>query len=372
MSALDIISALKIIIDLGFNIKDRFDSLNQATEEISLLNTNLRLLCKLFEDGGNDDIITIHRSEILSILDIVQSIARSYTNCARALGIEIHGTNTAPTKQEAFAKKYVKRVWTLYRIPDLLNEIRREAGQLERIYSALSAILLLEIRTQQQRSIEKETFECIPVAKKGAIYDPLPEVDFSTKFANIDLIVGKLMTECELLRQRLQEATISPDTSIVEDYQAQNPEGASFWRDRFQKGELGASTLRYEVRNSRCSSLGLAFLYPNIAASQGTNMLFSDRHYTFLGLALYMRWKRPLSSQRYQLGLLIPEIMILCVSKDLAIASIKVACVVFPPSDLSGFQLSDPLLTRCTRATSSLRTFSTSFMIPPCLIHSEE
>jgi hypothetical protein len=260
MSALDIISTLKIIIDLGLDIKARFDSLNQATEEINLLDTNLRLLCKLFEDRGNDNIITIHRSEIVSILDIVQSIARSYTNCARALGIEIHGTTTATAKPEAFAKKYVKRVWTLYKIPDLLNEIRREAGQLEKIYSAVSAMLLLEIRTEQKRSSEKKIFECIPVAKNVATYQTLLEVDFSTKFANIDLIVGKLMTECELLRQRLQEATLCPDTSVIEDYQALNPEGASFWRDRFQKDEFGASALRYEVRNSRCSPC-LAFLY---------------------------------------------------------------------------------------------------------------
>ncbi|KAL8634329.1 MAG: hypothetical protein Q9228_008077, partial [Teloschistes exilis] len=106
MSAFDIISTLNIIINLGLDIKARFESLNQASEEINLLNTKLRLLCKLFEDRGNDDIITTHLSEIAMIVDIVQSIAQSYTTCAKALGVEIPATNTAATKPEARGKKY--------------------------------------------------------------------------------------------------------------------------------------------------------------------------------------------------------------------------------------------------------------------------
>ena len=37
MSALDIISTLNIIINLGLDIKARFELLNQAAEEINLL-----------------------------------------------------------------------------------------------------------------------------------------------------------------------------------------------------------------------------------------------------------------------------------------------------------------------------------------------
>ena len=50
MSAFDIISTLNIIINLGLDIKALFESFNKAAEEINLLNTKLRLLCKLFED----------------------------------------------------------------------------------------------------------------------------------------------------------------------------------------------------------------------------------------------------------------------------------------------------------------------------------
>lgn len=254
MSAFDIISTLNIIINLGLDIKARFESFNQAAEEINLLNTKLRLLCKLFEDRGCDDIITIHLSEVAVIVDIVQSIAQSYTKCAKTLGVEVpETTSTAAAKPEARGKKYVKRLWVFYRIPDLLDEIRRKAEQLEKVYGAVSIMLIYDIRTQQRRSSESGIIESTTtsVAKKPTVHEHLLEVGLSTEFASINLMVGNLMKECNFLRQRLQEVTLCPDTSAVEDYREQHPEGASFWRDRFQKDELCASTLRYEVRGSR-------------------------------------------------------------------------------------------------------------------------
>ena len=266
MSALDIISTLKIIIDLGLEIKARFESLDQAAEEINLLNTKLRLLCKLFEDRGNDDIITTHLSEIAMMVDIVQSITQSYTKCAKTLGVEIPATNTATIKPEARGRKYFRRLWALYKIPDLLDEIQRKAEQLEKVYGAVSIILLYDIRTQQRRSTESGITESTLVAKNATIHGHLLEVGLSTKFASIDLMVGNLMKECKFLRQRLQEVTLYPDTAAMEDYQEQHPEGASFWRERFQKDELCASALRYEVRSSRFSHC-LPFLNSDIAAS---------------------------------------------------------------------------------------------------------
>lgn len=253
MLALDIISTLNIIINLGLDIKARFASLDQAAEEINLLNTKLRLLCKLFEDRGHGDIITTHLWEIATIVDIVQSIAQSYTKCAKTLGIEIPATNTATTKLETRSKKYVKRLWAFYKIPDLLDEIQRKAEQLEKVYGALSIMLLYDIRTQQGRSGGSGIIESTPIAKNPTAHEHLLEVGLNTEFASIDLMVGNLMKECKFLRQRLQEVTLCPDTSTVEGYQEQHPEGASFWRDRFQKDELCASALRYEVRISRLS-----------------------------------------------------------------------------------------------------------------------
>ncbi|KAI4193337.1 MAG: hypothetical protein LQ350_008370 [Teloschistes chrysophthalmus] len=210
MSAFDIISPLNIIINLGLDIKARFESLNQAAEEINL-------------------------------------IAQSYTTCAKTLGVEIPATNTAAAKSEARGKKHVKRLWAFYKIPDLLDDIQRKAEQLEKVYSAVSFMLLYDISTQQRRSSENRIIESTPVAKNPTIHEHLLEVGLSTKFASIDLMVGNLMKECKLLRQRLQDVTLCPDTSAVEDYQEQHPEGASFWRDRFQKDELCASALRYET-----------------------------------------------------------------------------------------------------------------------------
>ncbi len=92
-------------------------------------------------------------------------------------------------------------------------------------------MFLYNIRTQQRRSSESRIIESTPVAKNPTIHEHLLDLGLSTEFASIDLIVEKLMKECKLLRQRLQEVTLCPDTSAVEDYQEQHPEGASFWRD---------------------------------------------------------------------------------------------------------------------------------------------
>ena len=266
MSAFDIISTLNIVINLGLDIKARFEELNQAAEEINLLNGKLRLWCKLFEDRGNDDTIATHLSELATIVDIVQSIEDSYKKCAKTLSVETPATNTVTTKPEARAKKYVKRLWAFYKIHDLLNEIQRKAEQLEKVYSAMSIVLLDDIRAQQRQLSESGIIESTAVAKNPITNEHLLEVGLSTEFESIDLMMGNLMKECKILRQRLQEVTVCPDMAAVEDYQELNPEGASFWRDRFQKDELGASTLRYEVMSSRVSHC-LPVLSSNIAIS---------------------------------------------------------------------------------------------------------
>lgn len=112
-------------------------------------------------------------------------------------------------------------------------------------------------------------------------------------FASIDQMVGNLMKECRHLRQRLQEATLFPDTSAIQDYQAQNPEAASFWKDRFQNEALNASALRYEVRTLKGSyhhnpPKHPLFFIPNIRRILLIYRLL-DRCYTFLGHGSYMR-----------------------------------------------------------------------------------
>jgi hypothetical protein len=130
-----------------------------------------------------------------------------------------------------------------------------------------------------QQTSSTETVESIPVKKETTIHENLLNLDFSTDFASIDQMVGNLMTECKHLRQRLQEATLFPDTSALQYYQAQNPEGASFWKDRFQKDELNASALRYEVRTLKASPP--FFLFP--LSLHHTDIVFSTDVIRFLG-----------------------------------------------------------------------------------------
>ncbi|KAJ4865033.1 hypothetical protein T069G_01563 [Trichoderma breve] len=241
--SVDILSTLSFLIKLGLEIKARLDSLDQAAEDLGLLTANLRLLQGVFENPVNGDIVKANLSEFVSILDVLQSIANSCKECAKALDTDLAGAKSAAEK----TKRVFKRIWNFGKIPELLAEIQRKAEQLQKIYSAVQAVLLQDIRAQQERATGKEIVKSTPSVGNSVLHGHLLSLDLNTDFASIDQLVGGLMEECKHLQQRLQETILSPDTSAVQQYQTLNPEGASFWRDRFQKDELGVSALRYET-----------------------------------------------------------------------------------------------------------------------------
>lgn len=243
--SVDIVGTIGIIIKLGTEIKTRLDSLNQAAEELQLLNTNLSLLLNLFENPVNNTFIKTHVLELACILDILQSIAHSCTNCAMALDVDITGATNATKKAEGRGYRFIKRLRAFTKIPDLLAEIQRKATHLQQIYTAISVLIMQDASLQHERTSGSETTESISVAKEAAPLD----IHLGINFASIEQMVKKLIQECGQLRQRLQKAILVPDTSFIQAFQAQNPEAVSFWRDRFQRGELNASALRYEVTN---------------------------------------------------------------------------------------------------------------------------
>lgn len=104
-----------------------------------------------------------------------------------------------------------------------------------------STLVVSDVGTQQGQISGKEIVESAHVVKETTLHY------LSTDLASIDQMMGNLMKECTNLRQQLQEATLLPDTSAIQIYQAQNPEAASFWKDRFQSDELNVSAFRYET-----------------------------------------------------------------------------------------------------------------------------
>ncbi|KAK4101832.1 hypothetical protein N658DRAFT_530591 [Parathielavia hyrcaniae] len=244
MSAMDIVSTVTILLNLGLEIKNRLDSLDQAAEELQLLTTNLEILLTVFESPRNEDIFKTNALQFVRILDVLESIERSCRECAQALNIDLAGATIA-TKTESRGKGFFKRIWAFRKISELLADIQRKAVQLQQVYSVVSAVFLQDM-VRQGRTSGKETVDSA-VVQKPSLHENLLDLDLSTDFANIDRVVGSLMKECEYLRGRLREATLFPDTSAVQDFQAENPEAASFWKDRFQKDQLDASILRYET-----------------------------------------------------------------------------------------------------------------------------
>ncbi|KAI6306648.1 hypothetical protein MCOR30_011747, partial [Pyricularia oryzae] len=239
--ASEIVSALTFIIQFGVEVKDRLDSLNQAADELKLLNVTLVSLLKAFENPTNK--INTEGTEFLVMLEILDSIKDSCKKCANALDKNRAGATDA-TKIELYGKKFFKRLWTLYRIPDILTEIQHKAAQLQQISMAVvvaSTLVVSDVRTQQGQISGKEIVESAHIVKETTLHY------LSTDLASIDQMMGNLMKECTNLRQQLQEATLLPDTSAIQIYQAQNPEAASFWKDRFQSDELNVSAFRYEA-----------------------------------------------------------------------------------------------------------------------------
>ncbi|KAK4182396.1 hypothetical protein QBC35DRAFT_172930 [Podospora australis] len=238
MSAMDIVSTVTILINLGMEIKNRLDKINEAAEELQLLTAKLEVLVEVFGDPQNEDIFKTNVPRFAPFLIVLKSITESCEECAKALD--------NATKTDSLRKKLVNRAKVFSRIHDLLAEIQHKADQLERVYNTVCLVFLQDMRVKMGRTSGTETVESA-VVQQPTIHETLLDLDLSTDFANIDRMVGSLMKECEYLRRRLLEATLFPDTSAVQNYQAQNPEAASFWKDRFQKDELNASTLRYET-----------------------------------------------------------------------------------------------------------------------------
>lgn len=286
MSGSDVITTLNFLISLGSEIKSRLASIDLAAEEFQLLDAKLNVLLEVFKDPENKDLIVL--PQFLRILDILESIEKCCTKCAKALHINVGETSeTGASKAEALAKKFFKRLWTLKMIPELLAEIQRKARQLEQVHTTVILVLLKNMRTQRERTNENEA-STSSVVRRRTVPENILDLDLSTQFASIDRLVGSLTEECERLRARLQEATLFPDTSAVEDYEAQNPEGASFWKYRFQKDELDVSALRYEVWTVEVSPPSTPLFLSSSLFQRNRRIIPTYhfcRNYTFLGPA---------------------------------------------------------------------------------------
>lgn len=245
MSAGDILAVVTILVNVGKDLHDRCVALKQVDSELLLLTTHLKVLSDVFEKLENDVILT-NSLELVRTLDILKSIQRSYDKCAKALGVGSDGTTYATQKRARTAKGILVQFNLLVRIPGILDEIHDKGEQLQKVTSILSISFLSDARKQQRDSNRKDSL--VPsTPKPTALPDNLLDLNLRTGLTSIDRMVESLMTECESLERQLQEITVYHDTSAIQEYEEQNPEGAAFWKDRFQQGQLYASTLRYEV-----------------------------------------------------------------------------------------------------------------------------
>lgn len=275
MSVGDILAVVTILVSVGKNLYDRIDSMKQGDGEISLLNSHLQTLLNVFEELGNDVVLACS-SELVRMLGILKSIQESYNKCARVLGVTPGAVMTGHSLS--------RRVIIFARIPGILTEIRCKAEQLQKITDMLSVSFLFDVRKRQRALIEREAIQqtvTITTTMTNNSLDSTPR----TGFAGIDQVIENLMKECKRLQDQLQKNTLAPDASAIREYEAHNPEGVSFWKDRFQKDQLYASTFRYEVIDTP------PFAKLHILLTRVSRLSM------FLGRVLYMRSKSHLFSK---------------------------------------------------------------------------
>ncbi|KAF3197218.1 hypothetical protein TWF679_003498 [Orbilia oligospora] len=243
----DIIATVDILIRLGSEIKKRCEYLGQAPEDLELVNIRLGILKSSFsEDNEKDDIWKNNQIVFATILDLLKGIENSWKECAKALGLDTASAEIITKKTNALGKR-LKQFQTFFSVPERITEIRRMAERLEHVCTILTTFTALyNSRMQQQRTGIGGDVGSKAVLKSIFVSKDSLDLDFKTDFPGIDQMIGNLLEECKDLRRRLQEATLIPDTSTVQAYQNHNPEGVSFWKDRFQNGGLGPSALRYE------------------------------------------------------------------------------------------------------------------------------
>ncbi|KAJ2905713.1 hypothetical protein MKZ38_004580 [Zalerion maritima] len=154
-----------------------------------MLDANLKLLLKVFENPVNEDTIKTQVSEFINILDILQSIAHSCAKCARALDIDLARAAIATKRAETHGRRFIKRIWAFNRFPDIVVEIQRKATQLQQVCNAVSTVIVNDIRTQQGRTSAKETVESTSIGQKTPLHENL---NVSMDFASIDQMVGPI------------------------------------------------------------------------------------------------------------------------------------------------------------------------------------
>lgn len=266
MSAGDILSVVTILVSVGKDLHNRCVAMKQVDDDLLLLTAQLESLKKVFKDLENN-VISTSSSELIRMLSLLQSIQDTYDKCAKVLGD---------------GRSFRRQAMIFLQIPGIRGEIHEKAEQLQKITSILSISFLSDVRKEQRDSSGNHSL-VLSAAEPTTLPNNLLDLNLRTGLTSIDRMVENLMTECESLERQLREITVYQDTSAIQEYEEQNPEGAAFWKDRFQQGQLCASTLRYEVNSLAPSPVFFSMSNPILTCC------FFNRRSMSLGPVLYTR-----------------------------------------------------------------------------------
>lgn len=259
----EVIHVIQILIGVGMEIKSRLDDQNESIEELDQLVFNLEQLNRVFNETGNERLQELYGVHIGTVLE---GVKRTCESCAKYV----------EARSRTRTMRVVKSAWNLYKAPTVKGEVIRTSRRLAELLVTLNFVLVSDVeREVSELRIERvrETSKVVTVTRAGAgtetgtgagtgaVTKETTEVedtkDGSTTASSniialglreaihstIDDLVGRLKDDCQRLQAKLDRATVVVDTSSLEGLQEDNPEGISFWRDRFQAGELAVSSV---------------------------------------------------------------------------------------------------------------------------------
>ncbi|CAG8546388.1 13189_t:CDS:2 [Ambispora leptoticha] len=195
-----VVSIIERAISIGQEIAARIADYKDAVESLKKLEILLGVLKNVVEEIY----AKADKSIIIMIQTTAQDTEKVYMNCVKELDIR------DKKQRDKFAK--LKKVVSVYKAPKILSDIE----------SAIQKVQLNLNITESSLSIVRHV----------------------QALANtIDELVARLKKEIQELQKKLENCTLSVESSFIEGLGSDNPEAISVWKDRFRSAELSISSI---------------------------------------------------------------------------------------------------------------------------------
>ncbi|RUP49056.1 hypothetical protein BC936DRAFT_143369 [Jimgerdemannia flammicorona] len=233
----EVLKVINVLITVGVEIKKRLDDQGDAIEELDQLVFNLEQLDRVFTETKNVRLKEIYAVKVCSTLEGVKKACES---CAKYVEV----------KSKSRAIGIIKKGFNLYKAPAIKEDIQRNAKRVSELLATINFVLMSDVErkvSDLQISSAHNSVVSSAIVEVSATYSDSASVltsELRGAIANtVDDLVSRLKGDCQRLQDKLDQATLVVDSSLLQSLEGENPEGISFLRDRFHPPELVMSSV---------------------------------------------------------------------------------------------------------------------------------